>query len=61
MVGLKTYSIQIIPTTDTMGRGDAPFHISLTTNDIEYSMEQWGRNRPPFSYKILEVKDEKDD
>jgi hypothetical protein len=62
---MKTYSIRITPIvneeTSIMGRGDAPFHISLDTNDIERSMEQWGRNRRPFKYEILEELNAQDD
>lgn len=61
---MKTYSIRIIPIineeTRTGGRNDAPFHISLTTDNIDWTMGQWGRNRPPFNYEILEVKDAQD-
>ena len=44
MVKVKTYKVLI--NNDEI--------ITLTTPDIEWSMEQYQRNRLPFKYKILE-------
>ena len=44
MAEIKTYKVLI--NNDTI--------IELTTPDIEWSMEQYQRNRLPFTYKILE-------
>ena len=44
MAEIKTYKVLI--NNDTI--------IELTTPDIEWSMEQYQRNRLPFKYKILE-------
>lgn len=52
---MKTYKIEITPLTETMGRGDAPYTIEITTDDINWSMEQYQRNREAFDWEILEV------
>ena len=52
---MKTYKIEITPLTETMGRQDAPYTIDITTDDINWSMEQYQRNREAFSGEILEV------
>ena len=52
---MKTYKIEITPLTETMGREDAPYNIELTTDNIEWSMEQYQRNRDAFNWEILEV------
>ena len=38
-----------------MGRQDAPYVIELTTDDINWSMKQYQRNRDVFEWEILEV------
>lgn len=52
---MKTYKIEITPLTKTSGREDAPYIIELTTDDVNWSMEQYQRNRAAFSWEILEV------
>ena len=52
---MKTYKIEITPLTETMGRQDAPYTIEITTDDINWSMEQYQRNREAFDWEILEV------
>ena len=52
---MKTYKIEIKPLTKTMGRQDAPYTIELTTDDINWSMKQYQRNREVFEWEILEV------
>lgn len=52
---MKTYKIEITPLTETSGRQDAPYTIELTTDDINWSMKQYQRNREAFDWEILEV------
>lgn len=52
---MKTYKIEITPLTETMGREDAPYTIEIKTDNINWSMEQYQRNRAAFSWEILEV------
>lgn len=52
---MKRYKILITPLTKTGGRGDAPYTIELTTDNIDWSIEQYQRNRDVFSWEILEV------
>jgi hypothetical protein len=52
---MKTYKLEITPLTETMGRQDAPYIIEITTDNIEWSMEQYQRNRDAFNWEILEV------
>jgi len=43
-----TYSILITP----INAKDASYTIEITTDDIENSMDQYGRNRDAFSWQI---------
>ena len=52
---MKTYKIQITPLTETMCRGDAPYTIEIKSDDINWSMEQYQRNRAAFTWEIKEV------
>ena len=52
---MKTYKIEITPLITTGGRGDAPYFLELTTDDIKWSMEQYQRNREAFDWEIIEV------
>ena len=52
---MKTYKLEITPLTEIMGRQDAPYIIEITTDNIEWSMEQYQRNRDAFNWEILEV------
>mgnify|MGYP000123441822 CR=1 FL=1 len=46
---MKTkYKILITPVDDK------PYTITLDTDNIEWSMKQYSRNREPFTYEILE-------
>ena len=38
-----------------------PHIIDLTTGDIEWSMDQYRRNRDPFTWEILEKNGNKND
>ena len=52
---MKTYKIEITPLTKTMGREDAPYTIEIKSDDINWSMEQYQRNRAAFTWEIKEV------
>jgi len=55
---MKTYKIEIKPNkieTENSIIIERPYTIELTTDDIEWSMEQYQRNREAFSWEILEV------
>ena len=52
---MKTYKIEITPLTETMGREDAPYTIEIKSDNINWSMEQYQRNRAAFTWEILEV------
>jgi len=52
---MKTYKIEITPLTETMGREDAPYTIEIKSDDINWSMEQYQRNRAAFTWEIKEV------
>jgi hypothetical protein len=45
----KTYKIEITPCHAT----DASYIIELTTGDLEWSMDEYARNRDPFTWKII--------
>jgi len=45
----KTYNILIKP----IHAPDAAHTIELTTHDIEWSMDQYRRNRDPFTWEII--------
>lgn len=49
---MKTYSIEITPITKQKFCAVKPYNIELTTDDIEWSMKQYQRNREPFTWKI---------
>ena len=52
---MKTYKIEITPLTETMGREDAPYTIEIESDNINWSMEQYQRNRAAFTWEIKEV------
>ena len=55
---MKTYKIEITPNkieTENSITIERPYTIELTTDDINWSMEQYQRNREAFSWEILEV------
>tara|TARA_Y100000114_G_scaffold29524_1_gene25273 strand:+ start:803 stop:961 length:159 start_codon:yes stop_codon:yes gene_type:complete len=51
---MKKYLIEIEYITNHKFCSNKPIQISLTTDDIEKSMEQYQRNRNPFNWKIIE-------
>lgn len=46
---MKNYKILIVE------QNSEPYTIDLTTDRLEWSMEQYGRNRYISSYKVLEI------
>ena len=55
---MKTYKILIIPHVIEGEQSqiiERPYTIDLTTDDINWSMEQYQRNRETFTWEILEV------
>jgi hypothetical protein len=50
---MKKYDILITPLERTGGRTDAPYQIQLETDNIDWSMEQYQRNRPALDWKIV--------
>lgn len=55
---MKTYKILITPHVIEGEQSqiiEKPYTIDLTTDDINWSMEQYQRNRETFTWEILEV------
>ena len=52
MANTKHYKIEV-----TQGYGDfvEVYEIELDTDRLEWSMEQYGRNRGAINYKVLEI------
>ena len=54
---MTKYIIEITPIVTeqnrTGGRNDSPYMTTIETDNIEWSMEQYQRNRQPFSWKIV--------
>jgi hypothetical protein len=46
----KSYKIEITP----YHAPDASYTVELTTGDLEWSMDEYARNRDPFAWKIIE-------
>lgn len=53
MSNTTTYIIEITPLDKTGGRNDAPYLETIRTDDIQWSMEQYQRNRPPLAWEIV--------
>jgi len=51
---MKRYKILITPLTKTGGREDAPYTIELETDRLEWSIEQYQRNRAAFSWEVVD-------
>jgi hypothetical protein len=49
-----TYKIEITYLTEQKYCSTKPYIIELTTDSIEWSMEQYQRNRQPLTWKIIE-------
>ena len=54
---MKKYKIKITP----FHAHDASYILELETEDINWSMEQYRRNRDPFTWEILEKNGNKND
>lgn len=55
---MKTYKIEITPMireTETSQTIEKPYTIEITSDDINWSMEQYQRNRAAFTWEIKEV------
>ncbi len=52
MENTNQYKIQI---TEEFGDFVEVYEIDLTTDRLEWSMDQYGRNRGAIKYKVLEV------
>lgn len=51
---MKTYKIKISPIENQRFCAVKPYEVELTTDNIEWSMEQYQRNREPFNWEIVE-------
>lgn len=47
------YTIEITYLTEQKYCSTKPYTIELETEDIEWSMNQYQRNRNPFSWKVV--------
>jgi len=50
---IKNYKIEITPITQQKFCAVKPYSIEFSTGDIEWTMEQYQRNRDPFTWKII--------
>lgn len=55
----KTYKVNITPCSPFDGHDGKGENVVITTNDIDYSMRQYQRNRLPFLWEILSIKEPK--
>ena len=44
--------VEISPLSNTYGKPSKSYYETFETNDIDYTMEQFQRNREPFNWKI---------
>ena len=51
---MALYKIQISPITNTKMCAAKPYITKIETDDIEWSMEQYQRNREPFEWKMID-------
>ncbi len=51
----KNYKIKISPITEHNYCSTKPYIIELKTDNIEWSMDQYQRNREPLNWEIDEV------
>ena len=51
-VMMKKYKIEITPILEQEYCSANPYIIELETDDIEWSMDQYQRNRQPFKWEI---------
>jgi len=50
---MKLYKVEITPITEQKFCAQKPYVIEITTDNIEWSMEQYQRNRQPLNWKLL--------
>lgn len=50
---MKKYTIEITYITETKYCSTKPHNIELETDRLEWSMEQYQRNRQPFNWRII--------
>jgi hypothetical protein len=58
---MKKYIIEITPTpieTENSILTERPYELELETDRLDWSMEQYQRNREPFTWKIIAENDE---
>ena len=56
---LQDYKVNITPCSPFKGHDGKGENIIITTKDIDYSMRQYQRNRLPFLWSIISIKDPK--
>lgn len=47
---MKTYKIRITP----LNENNKPYEIELTTDRLDWSMEQYQRNRDAFDWQVVD-------
>ena len=58
---MKKYIIEITPTpieTENSILTKRPYELELETDRLDWSMEQYQRNREPFTWKVIAENDE---
>jgi hypothetical protein len=58
---MKKYIIEITPTpieTENSILTERPYELELETDRLDWSMEQYQRNREPFIWKVIAENDE---
>ena len=58
---MKKYIIEITPTpieTENSILTERPYELELETDRLDWSMEQYQRNREPFTWKVIAENDE---
>ena len=56
---LQDYKVNITPCSPFKGSDGKGENIIITTKDIDYSMRQYQRNRLPFLWTIISIKEPK--
>ena len=56
---IQDYKVNITPCSPFKGHDGKGENIIITTNDIDYSMRQYQRNRLPFLWTIISIKEPK--
>ena len=56
---LMDYKVNITPCSPFKGHDGKGENIIITTKDIDYSMRQYQRNRLPFLWTIISIKEPK--